>query len=60
MVLFVVGFAYAWSYLPGAGKGEPTGGKVGKAHQVLGTVIMGLAGLQVGGGKGLGRLYLCE
>ena len=49
MVFFIVGFAYAWTYLPGPGNGEPTGGKVGKAHLLLGTIIMGLAGLQVGG-----------
>ncbi len=47
MVLFIVGFSYAWSFLPGAGKGNPIGGSVGKAHQVLGTIIMGLACLQV-------------
>ena len=55
MVCFIVGFVYAWLYLPGAGKGDPTGGKVGKAHLYLGTIVMGLAGMQVwmkGGGGG--------
>lgn len=46
MVLFIVGFAYAWSYLPGDGS-DPVGEQTGKAHQILGTIIMGLAGLQV-------------
>ena len=46
MVLFIVGFAYAWSYLPGGGI-DPVGGETGKAHQILGTIIMALAGLQV-------------
>ena len=50
MVCFIVGFVYAWLYLPGVGKGDPTGGKVGKAHLYLGTIVMGLAGMQVGGG----------
>ncbi|GAX80927.1 hypothetical protein CEUSTIGMA_g8362.t1 [Chlamydomonas eustigma] len=47
LVLFVVGFAYAWTYLPGVGNGDPIGGMVGKVHQVLGTTIMGLCGVQV-------------
>ncbi len=46
MVFFIIGFAYAWQFLPGGGA-APTGGDVGRAHQVLGTIIMGLAGLQV-------------
>ena len=50
MVCFIVGFVYVWLYLPGVGKGDPTGGKVGKAHLYLGTIVMGLAGMQVGGG----------
>ena len=47
MVCFIVGFVYAWLYLPGSGNGPPTGGKVGQSHMILGTIIMGLAGLQV-------------
>ena len=47
MVCFIVGFVYAWLYLPGAGKGDPTGGKVGMTHLYLGTIVMGLAGMQV-------------
>ena len=47
IALFIVGFAYAWTYLPGSGNGEPTGGSIGKAHQVLGIVILGLACIQV-------------
>ena len=47
MVCFIVGFVYAWKYLPGVGNGDPTGAKVGLAHMYLGTIIMGLAGLQV-------------
>ena len=46
MVCFIVGFAYAWQYLPGPGNGPPTGGKIGKCHMILGTIVMGLAGLQ--------------
>jgi hypothetical protein len=47
MICFIVGFVYAWLYLPGVGNGDPIGGEVGKTHQVLGTIIIGLAGLQV-------------
>ena len=47
MVCFIVGFAYAWLYLPGPGNGNPTGGNVGLAHMYLGTIVMGLACLQV-------------
>ena len=47
MVCLIVGFVYAWLYLPGVGKGDPTGGKVGMAHLYLGTIVMGLAGMQV-------------
>jgi len=46
MVLFIVAFAYAWEFLPGGGL-PVTGGSVGKGHQVLGTVVMGLACLQI-------------
>ncbi|KAG1674684.1 hypothetical protein FOA52_007208 [Chlamydomonas sp. UWO 241] len=46
MALFIAGFAIAWIYLPGGGL-SVTGGSVGEAHQVLGTIVMGLAGLQV-------------
>ena len=49
MVLFIIGLAYAWSYLPGHGRGEPTGGSAGKCHQVLGTILVALAVLQVSG-----------
>ena len=47
MVCFIVGFVYAWLYLPGSGNGPPTGGKVGQAHMIIGSAIAGLAGLQV-------------
>ena len=47
MVCFIVGFAYAWLYLPGPGNGYPTGGNVGLAHMYLGSIVMGLACLQV-------------
>jgi hypothetical protein len=38
------GFAIAWYYFP---SNDLTGGSTGTAHQILGTVIMGLAGAQV-------------
>jgi hypothetical protein len=51
MALAIAGFAIAQQFLPGSGKAL-TGGSVGKAHDYLGTVVMGLAGLQVRGGYG--------
>ena len=47
MVCFIVGFAYAWTYLPVPGNGNLTGGNVGLAHMYLGTIVMGLACLQI-------------
>ena len=46
MACFIVGFVYAWKYLPGVGNGPPTGAKVGLAHMYLGIIIMGMAGFQ--------------
>ena len=45
--LFTLGFAIAWTALPGLGRGTPTGGCAGRAHQVLGTVVFVLACIQV-------------
>ncbi|KAG1661777.1 hypothetical protein FOA52_003697, partial [Chlamydomonas sp. UWO 241] len=46
MALFIAGFVISWQYLPGGGL-PVTGGSVGEAHQVLGIIVMALAGLQV-------------
>ena len=35
--------------LPGLGNGSPTGGAIGRAHQVLGTAVFGMTCAQVTG-----------
>ena len=47
LLLFTTGFLIAWRSLPGLGNGSPTGGVVGRAHQVLGTAVFGMACAQV-------------
>ncbi|KAG1680198.1 hypothetical protein FOA52_000312 [Chlamydomonas sp. UWO 241] len=47
VLIFVIGFSYAWSYLPGSGEGNPVGGAAGRAHMVIGTMVMVLVALQV-------------
>ena len=47
LAVFVLGFLIAWTYLPGIGNGSPTGGDIGRGHQIVGSLVMGLAITQV-------------
>ena len=49
LLLFTAGFLIAWRSLPGLGNGSPTGGTIGRAHQVMGTAVFGLTCAQVRG-----------